>query len=168
MGCQKFKRLIPDFLEGQLSPKANQELSQHLLICKDCTRERMLYEESWKLMGQLKDIEPQPGFKMRFWNRLVAETEAKKAPILDIFRVFQPLRVALATAVAIIIAVSIVLPNYLRLKSTDQLISRINDEDITLVENIDLLENLEIIQDLDFLENLELIENLDNSQLNNA
>jgi len=165
MKCRKFRRLIPDFLEGQLTPKRHEEIIAHLKICKDCAKEKRLYEESWQLIGQWQDIEPEPGFKMRFWNHLLREAESKLAPPINIFRLSQRWSVALATAAIIIIVVSISLPNYLQTKSAELFVSEINEEEIILVENIELLEHLEIIQDIDFLENMELIENLDKFEL---
>jgi len=165
MKCLEVRRLIPDFLEGQLRAKDYDEVSAHLQACKDCAKEKRLYEESWKLMGQWQDIEPEPGFKSRFWNRLIGQTESAKAPRINIFRLPKRASFALVTAATIIIVVSVALLNYLPSRSAAILASKISEEEMILVENIDLLENLEIIQYIDLLENMEIIENLDKIDL---
>ena len=160
MKCHKIRRLIPDFLEVQLNSKIHREISEHLQSCKDCAKEKILYEQSWQLIGQWQDIKPEPGFKTRFWSRVINQTETKTAPHINIFRLPRPVSLALVTAATIVIIITIALPNYLRLRGPEILVSKMNEEEIILVENIDLVENLEVIQAIDFLENMEIIENL--------
>lgn len=171
MRCNKFKKLIPDFLENQLNPRIHREVFEHLQVCEACAKEKELYEKSWQLAGELEEIDPEPGFKMRFWNRLVRESKSKTRPILDVYGLLGLLRnwrVVAATVATIIIVVAVALPNYLQFRSADLLASKISGEEIVLVENIDLLENLDVISDIDFLENMELIENLDRFELGMA
>ena len=168
MRCSKFKKLISDFLENQLNPRIHREVFEHLQVCEACAKEKELYEKSWRLMGELEDIEPEPGFKSRFWNRLVRESEYRERPAVDVYGLLGLLRnwrVAVVTVTTIIIVIAVALPNYLQFRSADLLASKISGEEIVLVENIDLLENLEVIEDIDFLENMELIENLDRFKL---
>ncbi|MBL7130254.1 MAG: zf-HC2 domain-containing protein [Candidatus Omnitrophica bacterium] len=168
MKCHKIRELIPEFLEGHLDPRENKEMLKHLKICEHCTKEKMLLEETWRLIGEWQDIEPEPYFKTRFWNRLVTEKTEVQAPSINIFGLAKRWSVALATATIIIIAVSFILPRYFQTKSTEMLISKMDDEEIALVENIDLLENLDIIEDIEFFQDLELIENLDKFDLDKA
>lgn len=161
MKCNKIKRLMPDFIEGQLIPKLRSEVLEHLKVCENCARENRLYEESWQLIGQWKDIDPEPGFKTRFWNRLASQTETPlRWPFANALLLPRPLAVVLATAALLIVIAGAILPKYLQSKSAEQLALQISEEEVVLVENIDLLENLEVIQDIDFLENMEIIENL--------
>jgi len=169
MKCQKIRRLIPDFLEGQLSDKLNILVSGHLKLCRECVKEKELYEKFWQLAGSLEDIEPEPAFKSRFWTRLAREqVESERSPDLGILGLLLRHRLALATAVAVMIAISVVLPNYLQQRSIELLASKISEEEVVLVENIDLLENLNVISDIDFLVNMEFIESLGRIDLGTA
>ena len=164
MKCCKIRKLIPDFLEGQCGRKKRKIIAKHLQVCKDCAQEKRLYEESWQLIGQWKDVEPEPGFKTRFWNRLISQSERRFIPkiSLGLLKRWSPV---LATALTVLIVSSITLPNYLELKEADLLASKLNEEEIVLVENIDLLENLEIIEEIDFLEHIDIIKDLDKINL---
>lgn len=169
MQCHKIKKLIPGFLEGALDSKSNQDVLKHLQACEVCAKEKELYEKTWQLMGEWQDIEPEPGFKSRFWNRLVSrKTEIIRTPALNILRLTQRLTVALATAAIVILAMNFVIPKYFQSKNTEILISSLNEEEMVLIENIDLLENLELIEAIEFLEDLDIIENLGEQDLNNA
>lgn len=167
MRCQKIRRLIPNFLEGQLSDKLKTLISGHIKVCRGCAKEKELYEKSWQLAGSLEDVEPEPGFKSRFWTRLASEEwePDRGASALGILGLFLRHRLVLASAVAVMIAISVVLPNYLQQRSIDLLVAKITEEEVIMVEKIDLLENLDVINDIDFLENMELIESLDRVDL---
>ena len=169
MQCHRIKKLIPDFLEGALDSKINQEVLRHLQSCEVCAKEKELYEKTWQLIGEWQDIEPEPGFNSRFWNRLVSrQTKVERTPNINILRLTQRFTVALATAAIVILAINFILPKYFQSKNTEILISSLDEEEMALIENIDLLENLELIENIEFLENLDIIENLGEHDLNNA
>jgi hypothetical protein len=159
---------MPDFLEGLTNPEQQREILKHLEVCKNCAKEKEFYEKSWSLVGSLKDIEPEPGFKTRFWNRLSREEEAKLKRGFDVLGLLQHWQPVALTVATVLILIGIAIPNYLHSKSIDLLASKISDEEIVLAESVDLLSNFEVISDMDFLENMEIIENLDKIQTNAA
>ena len=64
-------------------------------------------------------------------------------------------------ACMIVIVGSITLNNYSHIRSTNQILANLSQEDLAMVENIELAENLDLIEEMEFLEDLEIIESLD-------
>ncbi|MDP2753986.1 MAG: zf-HC2 domain-containing protein [Nitrospirota bacterium] len=160
MRCKRIKGLIPDLLEGRLDDIIKRQVLIHLESCLACAKEKLLYEETWKLAGDLPEIEPQPGFKARVWNRIVRQEEPAAGRLNWLLR-FPRWEVALATAAIIILVIGIAVPDYLRIGRQHGFILGKDEKRIILTGDVELLENLEVIEDIDFLENMKVIENLD-------
>ncbi len=163
MDCRAIKKMIPIYLDGELQPQENQSVKDHLAGCPACQRELEAFNESWDMLGELGDIEPQPGFVGRFWTRLSCEQSWQERFWQGLSESFSKRRLvpALATACVVVIVGSFALRNYFQVRQTNQMLAELNEEDFAMVENIELAENFDLIQEMDFLEDLDIIAGLD-------
>lgn len=159
MKCAKFKRFLPLFLEGQLSPKQSLEIKAHLDKCADCSKEVVFLKETWDLIEEYKPAVSSPNFKANFWKRLAEEElsfEKKKVFIFPGVRLrLIPVFTALA---AILIFSSVYLANYFSEKNIQRLAMAIDDKDIVMLKNLDLAEDLDVIENIRILEDLKVID----------
>ena len=166
MQCKQIKQLIPEYIEGGLKGDARTRLESHLKTCRGCREETRLMEKTWRMLGEVEDIKPEPHYISRFW----AAVDAQQPWYEKIFRqtkelVFQRHWVpAMAAAGVILIVGGITLRYYNRVPETETVVAAFTDVDPGMVESIDIIENLELIQDIDFYTDLEIIENLDESE----
>lgn len=163
MDCKDIKTLIPVYLDNELEPQESQLVRNHLADCPHCQNEFEAYERSWAMLGEIEDIQPEPGFIGRFWTRLSLEQSWHEKLIGAVQEnlLKNQLIPALATACIIVVMGSFALNNYFQTQKTNQVLASLNEEDFIIVENIELAENLDLIEQIDFLEDLDTIENLD-------
>jgi hypothetical protein len=166
MNCQTIKKLLPIYSDQGLGPIQEQEVRDHLKDCPVCRKEHEALKQSWAMLGEIEEIDPEPGFVGRFWTRLAAQQpwyEKLLGALKE--RLFNKQLVpVLATACLLLIAGSFVLDHYSQIRRTDRVIASLSAEDLTMVENIELAENLDLIKELDLLEDLDLIASLDSSK----
>ena len=124
-------------------------------------------DETWRMLGEVEDIEPASGYISRFW----AGVESRRPRYEQILQrtkeiVFQHPRLpALVTAAVILIVAGITLLDQSRNpESETAFVAAFKDVDPDMVKHIDIIENLELIQDIDFYTDLEIIENLGESE----
>lgn len=163
MDCKKIKKLIPLFLDKELEHQEAQIVRKHLDDCRDCQSEFKAFERSWAILGELDDIQPEPGFMGRFWTRLSLERSWYERILGSVRETLHKKQLipALVTACVIVIAGSFSLTHYFQTQKTNQILASLSEEDLLMVENIELAENLDLIEEMDFLEDLDIIENLD-------
>jgi anti-sigma factor RsiW len=73
MKCHDIRELMPEFLAGQLSVDASDQLDAHLAKCADCRGELEQVESMWTALGDLPVGEPGPGLRSRFYAMLEEE-----------------------------------------------------------------------------------------------
>ncbi len=163
MNCSEIKRLIPEFLDGQLDSDVHQRVQSHLDICAGCSREAIAIRRAWEMVGELDDIQPDPNFKTRFWARVAEQTSWQEKFFGEIRALFLNRRLVPALAAAgLILCISVVATyKYLQTSQPDSFMAEFSDADLDMVDNIDLVENLDLIRDIDLLSDLEFIEDLD-------
>ena len=167
MQCQEIKQLIPDLIQGGLKSDIRSRVQSHLNTCDDCREEARLMEETWRMLGEVENIEPDPAYISRFWSSIEARKPWHEM-ILQRTKeiIFQrPWIPALATAGVIMIVAGITLFDHSRYpESETAIVAAFKEVDPDMVEHIDIIENLDLIEDIDFYTDLEIIENLDESE----
>ncbi|MER3446799.1 MAG: hypothetical protein C4291_08125 [Candidatus Dadabacteria bacterium] len=110
MGCEKIRELILEYPNGDLTQIENMEVEVHLRECADC---RSFLDEShrvWNLMDMWDGVDVNEGFITKFWDR-VSHEDKRKGGIMEFFRNWKPAW-AYATALAVIVIVSVILFNF--------------------------------------------------------
>ncbi len=77
MECQEAREQLAAFLDGE----GPEEVSSHLQGCPACRRERQALERTWQFLGVLPGVEPSPGFRARFWERVREEESSWWLPL---------------------------------------------------------------------------------------
>jgi hypothetical protein len=163
MDCREIKRLIPIYSDGESEPKESQAVKDHLTGCLTCQKELEAFEQSWAMLGEIEDVQPNPGYVGRFWTRLVLERSWHER-ILEgvkdgLFK--KRLVPAFVAACVMVTAGFFSMHNYLQVREADQMLASLSEDELAMVQDFELAENLDLIQEMDFLEDLEVIENLD-------
>lgn len=163
MKCQIIKKLIPDFLEGELEALKAKEVREHLLLCADCQREVRLYEKSWDTLLNWREVEPVPGYISRFWTKLSLEAPWHERILTAVKEALARKRLApVFVAVSIMIIVgSVYIPKYINQKKSETVLAKMAPAEIELLSNMELAQNLDAIEDIDNLDDLDIIEDID-------
>ena len=72
MNCDDLKIHWPEFLTGELPPKAKSALEAHLAECPRCAAELHRTTEMWTKLGVLVSEQPSPAVRDRFYTMLEA------------------------------------------------------------------------------------------------
>lgn len=163
MNCKKVQKLIPVYMDAQLEDKELRTVREHLKDCPHCQKELDLFEKSWELLSNWKDVEPSPGYINRFWARLSLERPWYEQLLLNLKEVFVMKKKTLAWgAVSMVIIVCVLtFSNYILTLKTNNKLAVMNPQDLELLAELEFVQNLDIIEDIDWLEDWEIIENLD-------
>jgi HEAT repeat protein len=79
MKCDDLKIHWPDFLTGDLSPKAKNAVDAHLVECAPCAAELHQITEMWTKLGVLPMEKPSPAVRDRFYTMLEAYKQGLEA-----------------------------------------------------------------------------------------
>lgn len=60
--CLKFKEMVPDALDGELTPAGREEFDRHLAACPSCRREFEAAERTLAVFAAVPRPEPSPAF----------------------------------------------------------------------------------------------------------
>lgn len=167
MQCRETKQLLPEYIQGELKRDVQTRVQSHLNACHGCREELRLMQETWRMLGEVDDIEPAPGYVSRFWAGVESQRPWHEQILQRTkYIVFQhPWVPALASAAVILIVAGITLLDQSRYpESETAFVAAFKDVDPDMVKHIDIIENLELIQNIDFYTDLEIIENLDESE----
>jgi anti-sigma factor RsiW len=88
MNCEEIGELLPDYLQGRLSPDHAGEVEKHLATCATCGEEAAL----WKKLALLPEEQPSPALESRFkamlesyqegrWEKTSLAAEKIKTPV---------------------------------------------------------------------------------------
>ena len=162
MDCHEIKKLIPLFLDHELSAAAYQQVEAHLRNCPECRTEARAIEKSWDLLGELKAVEPDPNYMVRFWQSVDAQIPwydrlYKSLQAVFVHRRWVP---ALAGAAIVVLISVIATMQYLQKPPAVAVLTELDEAEMEMVANIDLAEHYEVIDELDFFSDFEIIENL--------
>lgn len=70
MNCQRAQEQMSERLDGLLAGQQAQAFEAHLQGCALCRQEWAELEASWRLLGQLPELEPGPLFRARVWEKI--------------------------------------------------------------------------------------------------
>src|SRR5690349_9195962 len=73
MKCEETGELLPDYLQGRLSPDQAAEVEKHLAACAGCGEEAAL----WKKLALLPEEQPSPALESRFKAMLESYQEGR-------------------------------------------------------------------------------------------
>ncbi len=162
MNCQQTKKLIPVYLDDAVEAADRQQVAAHLSVCADCRAEAQAIEEAWELLAEIKEIEPDPNYRTRFWRSV----NARMPWYAKIGRHFQPIfgqrrwvPAMAGTAVVVMISVYAMF-QFLQSPQLPAVLAELKDNDLEMVAHIDLVEDFESIADMDFFSDFDVIENL--------
>ncbi|MCR4336849.1 MAG: hypothetical protein NUV91_03490 [Candidatus Omnitrophica bacterium] len=162
MNLEEFKSLIPDFLEGNLSSQDEERMQHFMIQSVEAQKEMDAYKKTWDMLGEWKEIEPDPGYISRFWTRLAQERpwyqkflEALWDAISN--KVVMPVAVA---ACLVVWVASITLKTTLEVQTTETALTELSGEEFEMMENLELVENYDVIEQMDMLEDTEIIDSL--------
>lgn len=94
--------MLPEFIDGDLPDDERHTIEAHLGGCARCGHEYRAYVKTWEALDVWKDVEPDPFYKARFWEKADAGPEGLMDRIAALFtrRVF-----ALVSSLAVVMAV---------------------------------------------------------------
>ncbi len=108
MKCTEVRELLLDYLEGQLEGEKAMPVADHLALCESCRREKSVCEQSWAMAGEWPDIEPDPLYRARFWEKASRqERTGIWSTLQDIFREKRIALTALASMILMLGAFSL-------------------------------------------------------------
>lgn len=163
MTCKTIRKFISLYLDNQLESKELEQVRQHTTGCADCQKELAAYEQSWQLLSEYKDIQPQPNFMGRFWTRVAAQkTWQEKFLEQWNFGVWQKSWAYVRVGLCLAVLVGSVVLWQNKNKASSELLANMGVENLEMLENFELAEKLDVITDMDFYEDLDVIENLEN------
>ncbi len=161
MRCNKAEHLLSLFLDDQLSKRKASKVKAHLEACSVCSKELNYLKESWDLLKEYKSISPSPDFKAKFWQRVSQEEAVVERKPVFVFPKLLPRLVPVLAILAIILIISIYIPNPFLNQDIQQLTLMTKDEDILMIKELDLAEELDIIQNTHVLEEMDIIDSIE-------
>lgn len=160
MDREQFERLLPDYLENNLAPQQEAEV-RAFLQTPEGRRLFSAYEESWALLDQWPDEEPEPGYVSRFWSRFIDE-RALQPEIGAVLSRFFERRLVIASVMCVIFLVAAVtLKTTVDLRQSGRIV--LTDEQVEFFEDMELAEHLDLLNEIDLLEEMDIIEQWDGS-----
>jgi predicted anti-sigma-YlaC factor YlaD len=167
MECRKIKKIIPIYLDHELSADDHRLVAEHLRTCPDCLAEARTIEKSWEVLRELDEIKPAPQYIARFWRALDTQMPWYEKILRDVQTVFLQRRwvPVLAGAAVIVFVGGIVTLQFFQRPETVSFLAELNATELEMVVNFELAEDYEIIKDIDFFSDLEVIENLDGFEI---
>lgn len=162
MKCQKIKRFLPLFLDGQLKERRALQIKAHIEVCPACSQELKLFEQSWDLLNKWERIVPSPNFKANFWQKVTQEEERalSRVPVFVFLRLIPALRPVLAVC-AVILIIGIYLANLSFNPSLLRMVTLTKNEDIQMLKELDVLEEFDVIHNMQALEDFEAINSIE-------
>lgn len=157
MRCQKIKRFLPLFLDGQLKQSRALQIKAHIEACPACSQELKLFEQSWDLLSEWEGITPSPAFKANFWKRLAQEEAVLQKVSVSAFPRLRPAFTPLLSVYMVILIIGIYLANFSFNPSLSRMVILSRNEDIQMLKELDVLEEFDIIHNMQALEDFEAI-----------
>lgn len=75
--CEQMEQLLPDYLQGALSPSQSTEVEQHCAHCATCAQDIVM----WKQLAVLPEEKPSPDSRQRFEAMLHAYAAPTSEPV---------------------------------------------------------------------------------------
>jgi anti-sigma factor RsiW len=160
MQCAEIKKLLPAYLDGEISTDESKSVKEHLVSCDACRQQAHAFGLSWKALGEYKNIEPDSAYMSRFYTEL-AQRKTWVERFKETVVIWRP---AFVLGCMVVLISSVVLRNqWISSQGVRQFVA-LNEEELEIVENLELVENVELLEDLEVLENLDVIEAMESIQ----
>ncbi|MFP4472946.1 MAG: anti-sigma factor family protein [Candidatus Omnitrophota bacterium] len=160
--CQQIKARIPSFLSGELQPSQEQVLREHLLSCGECAQELDRYQQTWRLMAEWEDQDPEPGYVARFWRRRQPDKAWKSWLSPVFFRQKYSAVLPIAATLAVLFFISVVVWKlWFSVVQTEKVLTTLTAAEIEMMENLQLAEDYELLKDLELLEQLDILQEIE-------
>jgi predicted anti-sigma-YlaC factor YlaD len=164
MNCTDSRHLLPVYLDGELEESEQRRVQAHLDGCEACRREAEIIANSWVMLGELDEIEPNPFYVSRFFAR-VAERRPWHAKWIDALKgLLTPRRllpIMAAAGLVILIGISVTRIQQRTAEDTRLAAIQFNGVDPELFESIEIADNFELINEWEFLSDMEIIQELE-------
>jgi len=145
MDCKKIHKIMADYLCDALPRQEADEVCRHIESCPACRAEAEAYEAAWKLVGEIRDVKPAPGFSRAVRERL----ERAPRPIRRRPAARRPaaVRFAVAAAACLLVAVGLYLlyPGGKTPTGPEQGLKLSEAEKSEIIRDLDLLVNLDTL-----------------------
>jgi len=160
MRCDKVKKNLTAFLDGELPEKLQKGMEKHLAECASCKQEKTVLERVQQTLERMEvppfesKVSPEMILEMARSRALAAKKQGSRALhqwLVPVPRGWQP-ALALAT-VLVAVGVWRAFPFFRALPLP-------TSQEIYVAERIELFDNLELIQNLAILEMMEVTEGL--------
>ncbi len=162
MDCRDIQKMIPIYLDQELSREEFLPLEEHLKGCVICQKEFKAYQKFWDILKDWKDLEPDPAYMSRFWARLGQKTPGYKKVIRDLKLVFLRLQVNPAlVVVCMCLFLTFFLGKHYSQGQVENTVARLSSEEIELLEHMELAQHFDVIENIELLEDMDIWEKLD-------
>jgi hypothetical protein len=153
------------FLDDELNGVDHRQVADHLETCADCRSEALSIEKSWKLLGVLETIEPDPNYRIRFWQSVDARSTWHSRILQSVQAIFIQQRwIPVTAAAAMVLLVSVIsIMLYSQKPGIPADLAALNNTELEMIADIELAENYEIIEDIDFFTDFDIIEEMNGS-----
>ncbi len=68
MSCEEYEKLIPVYLDGELSGEQKEKLEEHLGGCSHCSQELLKFKKLKEVTEEMKFVEPPEEAWRRYWT----------------------------------------------------------------------------------------------------
>jgi predicted anti-sigma-YlaC factor YlaD len=109
MKCHSIQNKFSAYQDGELRPGEQDEVRKHLLSCNSCREEYEKLGQVWQVLGDLKEIQPDPWFYTQLLRKIKEPREQGFFPrVLWVFRMLRTPAIA-----SILLVVGILVGTYL-------------------------------------------------------
>jgi len=77
MKCSQGQKRISAFQDGELKPREREGVSDHLESCPACRERYAEMERVWQVLGDIKEILPEPGFYGQLVRKINESNETR-------------------------------------------------------------------------------------------
>jgi anti-sigma factor RsiW len=85
MRCSKVQMKLSSYQDRELEPKEQEQVKSHLLSCRDCREQFAELERVWKVVGQFREIRPDPWFYRQVVRKINEHREPGLLPTIERF-----------------------------------------------------------------------------------
>jgi hypothetical protein len=154
MGCERVKKDLFSYIDGDLSPSQEISVNEHLNECASCSRNYRLLLDSWNSLDEWEDTMPAADLR----DRILEGIKPKKTANL---RIFVPIAAGLLIIIAAAFFFKIDTPTHRELTASNRSAINRSQKEIPGELEKDIISNLHLLTEKEFYDSFERLENLD-------